>query len=182
MTISDTNKTHGYVLNQIVSDLSSIEKYTFKMQHNISKSAHSINLYSDSSIVGKIGVFIKTSDKRRSPWNYTFTLDHQTEIDLMKDEFDEVFTILVNGTDGVVCFDYATLKEVLDDNHEDTEWIRIKRDLGEQYSVSGKDGKLNRKISDKEFPRSVVEFVSTLKSREAVLDTDKPKKSWFSFK
>ncbi|MDC0989108.1 hypothetical protein OAR29_01075 [Rhodospirillales bacterium] len=182
MAISESIKNHSYVLNRIVSDLSLIEEYTFKMQNTISKSAYSINLYSSSSIIGKIGVFIKTSEKRRSPWNYTFTLDHQTEIDLMKEEYDEVFTILVNGTDGVVCFDYTTLKELLDDNHENTEWIRVKRDLGEQYSVSGKDGKLTRKISDKEFPRSVLEFASRLQSNKLSPELQKPKKSWFSFR
>ena len=61
----------------------------------------------------------------------------------------------VNKDDGVACLSHELLKQVLDDNHEEVEWVSVRSRLRSQYSISGKDGKLDKKISRTDFPRSV---------------------------
>ena len=58
----------------------------------------------------------------------------------------QTFVLFLNGEDGVACIDYEQLKEILDDNFEDVEGIRIKRPLRGNYHLSGRDGKLSKTI------------------------------------
>ena len=121
----------------------------------------SLTLYptpSNSSYVinGHIGLYIKYSTKRMTPWNFSFAKAHQDEIKKMKEELGEVFVVLVCESDGLVTLSYEELKKVLDENHEETEWIRVARRPREKYSVSGTDGKLKCKIGENEFPRKIL--------------------------
>lgn len=104
-----------------------------------------------------IGLYIKYSTKRMSPWSFSFKKEHQDEIQLMKDSLEEVYTILVCRDDGIVCLSFDELKKVLDYKHENIEWIRIARGRREKYAVAGKDGKLKCKIGDNEFPTKLFE-------------------------
>lgn len=101
------------------------------------------------------GLYIKHSTSRLSPWTFTFSQDHQTDIDTMYKEFGEVFVCLVCRDDGIVCLSYTQLKGVLDENFT-TEWIRVARRKREKYMVSGSDGKLRVKIGENEFPSKVL--------------------------
>ena len=74
----------------------------------------------------------------------------------------EVFVAFVNKDDGVACLSHELLKQVLDDNHEEIEWVSVKAKLRSQYSISGKDGKLDKKISRTDFPRSVGLYAASL--------------------
>ena len=82
-------------------------------------------------------------------------------IDELKIKCNEVFIILVNGDDGVACFNYETLKVLLDDFHEDQEWISVKRGLREQYAIAGKDGQLPFKVASSSFPSVITDFIQT---------------------
>ena len=57
---------------------------------------------------------------------------------------------------------HELLKQVLDDNHEEVEWVSVRSRLRSQYSISGKDGKLDKKISRTDFPRSVGLYAASL--------------------
>ena len=98
-----------------------------------------------------IGIYLKYSGKRMSPWNFTFKKEHQDEIRDMNDKFKDVYLILICGKDGIACLNYEELKIVLDDNHEESEWLRIMRRRNEKYSVEGSDGKLTFKIAESKF-------------------------------
>ena len=85
----------------------------------------------------------------------------------------------VNKDDGVACLSYELLKQILDDNHEDIEWVSVKSKLRSQYTISGKDGNLNKKISRTDFPRSVGLYVaSLLHALEPSEQSDKDKGIW----
>jgi|WetSurMetagenome_2_1015567.scaffolds.fasta_scaffold877731_2 hypothetical protein len=102
-----------------------------------------------------IGIYIKHSAKRMTPWNFTFKKEHKDEIDLMKSSFKNVFLILVCNDDGVVCLSYSELKEILDNQHDPIEWISATRHKREMYSVKGSNGKLDFKIGQNDFPEKI---------------------------
>jgi hypothetical protein len=106
-------------------------------------------------INNKIGLYIKYSTKRLTPWQFSFLKEHQDEIQKMKDQLDEVFLVLVCHDNGIACLSFEELKLILDENHEDVEWIRVSRSKREKYSVHGKDGKLDFKIGNSDFPKKL---------------------------
>lgn len=103
----------------------------------------------------KIGIYIKYSSKRMTPWRFTFKKEHQEEIELMKKALKEVFLILVCNDDGIVCLSYSELKQILDGQHDSIEWISATRHKREMYSVKGSDGKLGFKIGPNDFPEKL---------------------------
>jgi len=105
----------------------------------------------------RVGLYVKHSTNRMSPWTFTFLQNHQDEIFEMKSVLENVFVAMVCNDDGIVCLDYSELKNVLDDDHSLAEWIRISRRPREKYTVTGSDGKLRTKIGENEYPFKVVE-------------------------
>ena len=111
-----------------------------------------------SYIVDKnIGLFIKHSVRRMSPWRFSFSQEHQDEILEMKNKLGEVFLLLVCGEDGIVALGFSELKKILNEVHEPMEWISVSRNKNTEYTVKGSDGSLEYKISKKDFPRKLFE-------------------------
>ena len=103
----------------------------------------------------KIGLYIKYSSKRMTPWRFTFKREHQEEIELMKNKLEKVFLLLVCNDDGIVCLSYSELKQILDDQIDDIEWISAIRKKHEMYAVKGSNGKLGFKIGPNDFPEKI---------------------------
>ena len=146
MSINEEVKSHGYVMLQIWEALSSkVPNANFNISTGDSRSAYILSA-NVPAILGKgkktsAGVFVKISNKRASPWRYSFVKEHQDEILQMKELHDEVFVAFVNGTDGVACLDFDGLKQILDEHHEEQECVSVSRKLRENYRVAGNDGK-----------------------------------------
>lgn len=121
-----------------------------------------------------VGVFIKHSKKRMSPWTFSFSMDHQDEILRMKNELGEVFLILVCGEDGIVALSFDELKKILNDAHSPVEWIRISRMKRGEYTVTGSDGALKNKIAQNEFPGKLFETKTDPDSKKGFVFT------WFN--
>lgn len=102
-----------------------------------------------------IGIFIKYSSKRMTPWRFTFTKEHQEEIDLMNSSLKKVFLVLVCNDDGVVCLSYSELRQILDSQHDPIEWISADRHKKQMYSVKGSNGELDFKIGQSDFPEKL---------------------------
>ena len=120
--------------------------------------------YSNASYVlnDSVGLYIKHSKKRMTPWSFTFQQEHQDEIQSLKDTYNEVFLVLVCGNDGIVTLSFEELKKTLDQVHEETEWVRVSRPPGEMYAISGSDGKLKYKVGENEFPDKILESLSSI--------------------
>ncbi len=103
----------------------------------------------------KIGIYIKYSGGRMTPWRFSFKREHQLEIEQMKKGLKEVFLLLVCNDDGVVCLNYSELKQILDDQHDAIEWISATRHKREMYAVKGSDGKLGFKVGPNDFPEKL---------------------------
>lgn len=102
-----------------------------------------------------IGIYIKYSSKRMTPWRFTFKREHQEEIEIMKQSLKEVFLILVCNDDGIVCLSYSELKQILDDQIDEIEWISATRRKHEMYAVKGSNGKLGFKVGPSDFPEKI---------------------------
>ena len=83
MPIADERLKHGFVISQIVLEISKIEGNRVSVCDGITRSGYEVTVTNSGGRVGKFGLFIKFSAKRASPWRYSFTLDHQTEIDIL---------------------------------------------------------------------------------------------------
>ena len=107
----------------------------------------------------EVVVYIKYSQKTISPWNFTFKKVNQEEIDVIKDMYKKIYIVLVCAKDGIVAFPYNDLKFLLDDNFEDAEWIRLSRVGAKRYTVTGKDGVLPYKLTNKSFPANILSII-----------------------
>jgi hypothetical protein len=136
---------HGLVFAKILH--AAERPVSIKTFETLSNAAYLVN--------GRVGIYIKYSAKRMTPWRFTFTAGHQAEIDLMKSKCVDVFLVLVCNDDGVVCLNYEELKEILDDQHDAFEWISATRHKREMYSVKGSNGELNLKVGQNDFPRKL---------------------------
>src|SRR5882762_9765613 len=106
---------------------------------------------------GKIGIYIKHSALRMSPWGFTFQRVHQEELAQMEEAFEDIFLVLICETDGVVILTGPEIKMVLDRDHGGTQWISAKRAKGEQYKIKGSNGELPFKIADSDYPKKLLE-------------------------
>jgi len=105
----------------------------------------------------KVGLYIKHSSKRMTPWRFSFAKIHQDEIDAMKKKLGTVYLVLVCNDDGIVCLSHAELKHILDDEHEPVEWVSVSRNPRQMYTIKGSDGELGFKIGANEFPTKLFE-------------------------
>ena len=144
MPIKEYEFYNGVVLNKLIRKGKPVKIDIFPCS---SKNAFTIN--------DKLGVYIKYSKKVISPWRFSFYKIHQDEISIMKEMCDDVFIVLVCQKDGFACIPYKDLKKVLDDNHEEIEWISASRLKRESYSIKGSDGKLKLKVKDSDFPKVI---------------------------
>ena len=106
-------------------------------------------------IDGKIGIYIKYSKRRLSPWRFTFQKRHQDELKQMKNKLGNAFLLLVCFDDGIVTLSFDEVKQLLDESHEEVEWISAARNKRQMYLVKGSDGELEFKIGLDEFPRKI---------------------------
>lgn len=136
---------HGAVLANLLHD--SGQSMTIEPFPSVSNASYVINK--------NIGIFIKHSTKRMSPWRFSFLKEHQDEILNMKNRLGEVFLLLVCGEDGIVPLSFDELKLILNETHEPIEWISVARNKNTEYTVKGSDGSLGHKVSKKDFPRKL---------------------------
>jgi hypothetical protein len=103
----------------------------------------------------KIGIYVKYSSKRMSPWRFSFHKRHQDELLSMRNKLSKVFLLLVCRTDGIVALDQDEIDQILDEIHGPVEWIRVARPPRGMYSVTGSDGKLKLKVGIRDFPNKL---------------------------
>ncbi|MCS5707337.1 hypothetical protein CC99x_000315 [Candidatus Berkiella cookevillensis] len=99
----------------------------------------------------KIGLYIKYSTKRLSPWRFSFYKRHQDKMLEMKTRFNELLLILVCHHDGIVILNFDEIKQILDNVHEEIEWVSVARTRGKMYTINGSNGKLQLKVARNDF-------------------------------
>lgn len=124
------------------------------LNRHLETNKHNFGAY---AVDNKIALYIKHSTSRSKSWRFSFTEEQQDHIlDLYK-IYERLVVLLICHDDGIVGLTFDELKEILDHEHEEIEWIGIKRRKRELYSVSGSDGKLKYKISHEAFLKKILE-------------------------
>ena len=181
MSIGQEEKLHGVAMLRLLEEISlSFPKARFSLGHGKSRSSYVIKgrlltekrhmLVSSKQVPIEFtaGLFVKTSMKRVSPWSYNFHIEHQDEIREMKRQYGEVFLVFVNGDDGIAGINFEQLKQILDHDHEEQEWVRVSRKLRETYRISGNDGKLDSALPKNSYPKIIsTYFESLIKNADA---------------
>jgi hypothetical protein len=109
---------------------------------------------------GSMGVYIKYSSKRLSPWRFSFQRRHRDRINEMNDKLSQVFLLLVCNDDGVVVLTFDEFKQILNETRGETEWISAARNRRQMYSIKGSDGKLSFKVGKDEFREKMFKSVA----------------------
>lgn len=91
-------------------------------------------------------VYLKHSSRRKGPWTFNFFRSHQKTQLSLYEEFGECFTCLICGTDGIVGLSMETLRQALDDQFEEQEYLIVRRKLNTMYHVYGRDGEIANRI------------------------------------
>ena len=146
MALNEYEFYNGVVLNRLIRKGKPIKIDVFPTSGNNS-----------FMINEKVGLYIKYSTKKISPWRFSFTREHQEEMKIMRDLLDNIYLVLICGKDGIACIEYEELKQVLDEYYEEVEWVSASRLKREQYSIKGSNGKLDFKIADTDYPRKIFE-------------------------
>lgn len=107
----------------------------------------------------RVGLYIKYSTNRLSPWRFSFNKRHQDQVAHLAEVCDHVFVALVCGPDGIACLSWSELTRVLDADRGRLEWIRAARRAREKYSIAGSDDRRGFKVADKDFPSKVLAVV-----------------------
>jgi len=102
-----------------------------------------------------IGVYIKYSSKRMTPWRFTFSPEHKDEIQQLCASIAKVFIVLVCNDDGVVCLSYNEFKKILNDQCKGHQWVSATRHKREMYSIEGSNGHLESKVGKDDFPNKL---------------------------
>jgi len=98
------------------------------------------------AINGKVGIFIKHSTARMSPWRFTFNLDQASDLLDLEARLPKSFVVFVCGDDGIVTLDVSCLHEVVSFEGTEHGWVRIERKPRSQYCVGGNRSELPYKI------------------------------------
>lgn len=134
---------HGAILLRIVNDnASKLQRY----QNN--NSSYIIN--------DQIGIYCKYSQKRISPWIFSFSQVHIDEIKRFEGDIGNLFIVLLCNNNGICCLNFQEFCTILSiESKNFPKWIKASRLKGEKYSVSGSDGKLKYKIGNIDFPHKI---------------------------
>ena len=139
---------HGVVLSQLV--------------HGI-PGGTSIRVFDESSnssyIIGsEIGIYVKYSSNRLTPWRFTFSPEHRQEIEALRASNQTSFVVLVCNDDGVACLTFQEWYVLCQHPGNSTGWVSVDRHKGQKYAVKGSNGiTLPSKIGKSDFPRRLLE-------------------------
>ena len=163
MPINTEEKLHGAAILRLLEELGvALPNVNFSLNTGISRNSYSLHAHLPQTF-GKgdstgAGLYIKISNKRLSPWRYSFSKENQDEMLSLKQKYGEVFAIFVAGDDGFACLNFINLKQILDDHHEEHEWVSVSRKHRQNYRVAGNDGVLEKALPQKVFPNIIIEY------------------------
>lgn len=127
---------HGAVLAEIVHDLDK----PVMIDELVEDGRLSSYILND-----RIGLRVKHSTQRLSPWPFTFTNSNMLELLDLRDRCDNVYIVFVGSHLGMVCLTIEEMLEIGDPGGSGQLWIRIERSRGKWFSVFGAKGKLTSK-------------------------------------
>lgn len=111
-------------------------------------------------INARIGLYVKHSSKRMSPWRFTFTIEQAADLLDLEAKYPDSFMVFVCETDGLVTLPVSELHEIVDFQQSENGWVSIARPPRSQYVVTGNKGELPRRV-----PRGIAVVFETMRQR-----------------
>jgi hypothetical protein len=140
MKIQIQDLYHGAVLTQIT------EHESFKALNKVT------TLYGHYQVNTNTRLFVKYLTKKKSPWNFKFSLNElnaiQTDIELT----GNVFLCLVCGEKTICALDIEEFSNVIDITSTENQSIIVEVPPGGSMHVKGTTGKLPRTLPHNSFP------------------------------
>jgi hypothetical protein len=134
--ISEFKQYHGTVFAELI-DESTIPIKLFRPD----LSNNAIYVLND-----RVGLYIKHSTSRISPWRFTFHPSHLIELwDLSKDT-EDLFVVLVCGRNSMAVIDVSEAESLLPKQSRESCWISVRTGHNTMLEVEGTLGSLRRKI------------------------------------
>ena len=93
-----------------------------------------------------IGLFIKHSTKRISPWRFSFQADHVKNVLKLTQKFDYTFMVLIFGRYSIAVLNSQEIEDLLPLNSPVTSWVSVNSSHNTMLTVEGSSGRLKRKI------------------------------------
>ena len=149
--ITELERYHGVVLRQLLTQAG----------RTLSLGVAETNGRVDSYVVEGVGVHVKHSSKRLSPWQFTYLPENIVELHDLRRRYGSVWIMLVCGVDGVVCLSLAELEAVLQTTGTGGATIRVSRNRSAMYRVNSGSVSLSRAVA-----RGVSSFVEALTNAE----------------
>lgn len=138
--IKDYEQYHGIALSRIAHKYG---KLNISTDFNNDNSSYLLN--------NEIGLYIKFSKKRLTPWQFSFNADHYQDILKLAENTKSGYLALVCGFDGVCCISFDDFFYLINGIERGTiKSISVARFKNQQYQVTGSDNQLKRKIADSE--------------------------------
>ena len=129
--MAEYEQYHGIVIRALVAELKD-------GMHIKTHDAHGI--LNSFLINHSIGLYIKHSSKRMSPWLFSFTADNLVELQLLEESTDLAFVSLVCGHDGFLTLSMEELEYLSDKKQPNNSLtIHVKRRKRHMYAVGGRD-------------------------------------------
>ena len=95
---------------------------------------------------GEIGLYLKHSVKRLSPWRFTFQPEHVDDLSTMKETYRNNFLILICGRNSIAVInsdEFSALLPITEISHS---WISVRTGHNKMLQIEGSSGSLSRKI------------------------------------
>jgi len=93
----------------------------------------------------RLGLQIKHSTNRLTPWQFTFTKQNLLQLLTMRTHHKMVFVALVCHDDGIVTLTLEEAISILSSGESQQAWIRVERRRNEWYTVNGGAAELPNK-------------------------------------
>jgi hypothetical protein len=110
-------------------------------------------------INNKLPVLCKYSTKRTNPWSFSLKKDVLEIYLSMLQQYQDCLIILICGIDGIIAINSLEAKKIINFSElTEQKRISISRKLREMYYISGSDGCLNNKISQKSIAENLQKY------------------------
>ncbi len=160
MSISFTNMLHGATILILLESLEKYEKISsYKLFSNESKSSYILSVCINNNKKINIGLYLKHSRNRLSPWGFSFKDYQQEEINTLSSECDTIFILLITNQEGVAVVNAKVLPKLFNKTIDESEWISVSRKIRQNFRVSSKDGVEKMIIPKNSFPNQIIEFL-----------------------
>ncbi len=127
---------HGVVLAGLVDNFE--DKISFQRLVYKNNAMYLIN--------DNIGLYIKHSSARLSPWRFSFQQEHVIDIYALMLSQKNCFLALACGRDCVAVLDQEEIHQLLDHEQIKPQWISVRTTRNRSLTVEGSQGSLKRKI------------------------------------